>query len=662
MERLTRLLVVLSTLVALAGETWLVAWAWPPAVWWTVGAAVAAAALARRWPAIASAAVLASAYLVPLVFRWRFGLFIQSYLVLWSAAVMGLVLARRPARPWSLPGAWRSPLIFWALVLATTWPVVAMREADFTLTLFVRERVANTSVGVPPGFAALGILDTVVIQLAGLLFADWLCERFRDAAPRLDRDVLWPLGAGAVAACTFGVYQGFFDLGLLSGGRWPILGRAAGTLVDANAFGAIAAMWGPGLVALVWQRKDWPAWVRATVASAGLLLALTAVWVSGSRTAALAAVVGLVFLAVAVLAAVPRGRRSWVAGAAVALALCLLLVASVLPSTSVGPLRRLYSGMPTQSTAGVRAVARELWNRNGYGGAAVQMIREFPWVGVGAGTFNMLVADYSYLRGTRVPFDNAQNWFRHQLAELGLLGSLGWIGWMAVFARLLWRSRGQGARRVPAAAVKGTLVGLAGASMLGVPSQNSAVSFTFWVFAFWYLALVASDEPGIWTRWSKRPSRVAWAMGLALVAAYAAGTYAVARGELLPANRAKRVGWDYHYGLYDLETGVDGAFRQTRKEAVAVIPVEGTTLTLDAWINHPDAAERPVELRVWIDGTLVVDRSLHNASHLVRDVRMPAGDARVVVRTWVSRTWRPADFGSEDTRELGAALADWTFR
>jgi len=33
----------------------------------------------------------------------------------------------------------------------------------------------------------------------------------------------------------------------------------------------------------------------------------------------------------------------------------------------------------------------------------------------------------------------------------------------------------------------------------------------------------------------------------------------------------------------------------------------------------------------------------------------------MMLETWVDRTWRPAEFGQNDTRELGIAIADWTF-
>ena len=70
------------------------------------------------------------------------------------------------------------------------------------------------------------------------------------------------------------------------------------------------------------------------------------------------------------------------------------------------------------------------------------MIGEHPLLGVGVGSFHLLTADYGALTGYEghlVP-DNAQNWFRHQLAEFGILGGLGWITWVAMFVVFVLRA------------------------------------------------------------------------------------------------------------------------------------------------------------------------------------------------------------------------------
>ena len=62
-----------------------------------------------------------------------------------------------------------------------------------------------------------------------------------------------------------------------------------------------------------------------------------------------------------------------------------------------------------------------LWERFGYGPAAIEMIKEHPIDGVGVGMFHALVVRFRQAaRLLPCRADNAQNWFRHVFAELGL--------------------------------------------------------------------------------------------------------------------------------------------------------------------------------------------------------------------------------------------------
>ena len=64
--------------------------------------------------------------------------------------------------------------------------------------------------------------------------------------------------------------------------------------------------------------------------------------------------------------------------------------------------------------------------------------------GVGVAAFHTLVHDFSMAAsGKDIVPDNAQNWFRHHLAELGVLGSLPWLAWCVVFALRLFARRGR---------------------------------------------------------------------------------------------------------------------------------------------------------------------------------------------------------------------------
>lgn len=657
--------VVLSTLTA----AWLLArfgsYGLEPL--WAVGAAAFVAAflagtVTRAW---VSRVVLFTIYLSPAAFLVWTGRNHFTFEVVWISALLGLMLSGRDAWCWHVPWPWRWPVILWALIVSASWPIVLAREFDFAPWIAYLPRVSNTSIGISPLDAGTWTLYVVLTHNVGLLWIDWLYRHFATGTlEAFRRQVILPLAAAVVLSCVVGLYQALVDIRFLSGHLWPHMERAAGTLMDANAFGMIAALWGAVLVAVALP----PGGTRAAVFGIGALgLSTLGVWASGSRTALLAMTVGLLTVALhgwfAWRASETRGPLLTprnVALIAFAVAVGVTAVAVTLQTPGITPFERARHLIPGLETT-VGHSLWLLWDRMGYGAAAVLMVQEHPWVGVGVGGYHTLVHDFaSAAGGYDLPPDNAQNWFRHHLAELGWLGSLPWIAWTLLFLRALFtRSRGSD---VPAARLlRGSLLALGLVSLVGMPGQSAAVVITFWTFAFWYLRASAglSLPP---RRWSPRRERAAWAAVLLLVVVHAGGTYAVAVGDLRPAERAVRFGWYYRYGIYDLEQPPDGTpFRWTMRRAAAVIPVEGRVLRFEAWVDHPDADAQPVTVRVWADDRLVATESRRRGERVQADIPAVSGRPRMIIRTEVDRAWRPVEHAGTDPRELGIAIADWNW-
>jgi hypothetical protein len=358
------------------------------------------------------------------------------------------------------------------------------------------------------------------------------------------------------------------------------------------------------------------------------------------------------------------------------------------PRKSISPVRRAVSAVRANAPDSSLQYVRALWDREGYGAAAVRMIRDHPMLGIGIGSYHSLGLDYTKaLRGTPLPPDNAQNWFRHQLAELGVLGSLGWIWLLAIVARRLVGSttlterivlpnqrrerseraaagRGGGAprqieQRELSWAVRGALIGFGLVSLVGQPGQNTAIALTLSLFLFMCIRPDDFDTARRVTRASGRPERRhgAWLLVWVLAIVWAAGSWYLARHDLRVPFRAARFDFDYAYGFHPRETP---DLLWTERHAVAVLPARTSWLKLTFWITHPDAANRPVEVRIWRDHERVVRTTLHTATPIVKVVPVPGGNRRFVLETDVDRTWRPADYGQHDARQLGLAIR-WEF-
>jgi hypothetical protein len=444
-ERGTKPFIIVS-LIGAGAMTVTTAIEWPLLPWASVAALVASHLAARRFHETVVSGWLLVTYLAPALAMLGLGDFRGWDLTPWFAGLIGAMTATADPTRWHLPAQWRAPLVGWGLVVAVSWPVVWLRELDFAPTVVSVADVANNGAGVPSGIALLWVYGVVTVHLLGLLLLDWLFATFGQSdRARFQRVVLMPLALSWIGAWLVGLYQSVVDPAFLNLGFWAATGRASGTLMDANPFGMIAALWGAIGVALVLGRPPSAAGglsptARLALAVLVLVASWYGLWVSGSRSALGAGAVVLVFALWQIrglTARVPRGRLAGV-GVAGVLLVGAVWIGAGSSSLMVGPWERLAPQRPSASVASVRAAVFELWDRYSYGATATRMIADSPLVGVGVGSFRLVVPDVAHQLGHgRLRPDNAQNWFRHQVAEFGVIGGLGWVLWVAMFLRLL---------------------------------------------------------------------------------------------------------------------------------------------------------------------------------------------------------------------------------
>jgi hypothetical protein len=462
--------------------------------------------------------------------------------------------------------------------------------------------------------------------------------------------MLMPLFVGAVFCSAVALYQGRRDVAFLNPTVFAVMGRAGGTMLDANALGILAALWLPFACAMAMDRareRRWHAWpwtAAAVTIASGL-------WFSGSRSALLAAIVGLVTLVAYAVSRRSRPRDAVVATSVVAAAVVVAFVA--MPATIGGPIGRLRASFGSRVNAA--SLVDVLWTRNGYGTAAVRMLKDHPLSGVGVGAFNTYVRDVgSWLGSMYLETDNAQNWWRHQLAELGLLGSLGLIAWTAMVGKVVF-SRGD--RDALVGGCTGAVLGFAAASLVGVPGQIPLVGVTFIAFVFCAAANDPRTEPAV-----AAPTTRTWITVVIIVVAFLTATTRVALTDMRPPLRPLKTGWPYHYGFYQVEGPAGAQFRWTTSKAVNVVPIEGPWLKLAILGGvPPDAEQHPIEVKVWRDRSLILRLRRRDSSPTTRYVRMHDGARWVMLQIETDRTWRPSNSGSTDTRALGVAVEPWSW-
>jgi len=620
--------------------------------------AIAGFACARRWPTATPAAMLILLILGPALLTAI--LRVAALNVFYTALLTGLfasLLPRIRLDRWTLPPSWRLLLGIWGLTLALGWPVMIVREAGVRLgTLRDTGALDSWTLLTTPQVESW-ILYVVITQLVALVWLDWLFANLEprnlepsDPGSRIP-DPVHALWIGATLASLVAIYQGTVNIAFLSGGVWPGLRRAAGTLLDANAYGTVAAFAGPiafvSIPHLHWRHTR-------SAQAAALAINWAGAWMSGSRTAFVCGALGTVLLVYELLRASTRSETDTREASSLLAGIAAIVLLLITVAGAVGPFRRVVSA------ARADAAVTDLWSRGGYGTVAAKMIGDYPLTGVGIGSFNWMAADYwRQMANERLPFDNAQNWWRHQVVELGIVGSLPVVLWSFLVAWLVLTRRTPPDNRLETATLRGLLIGLGIASLLGVPTQNPIVLLIFFYLTARFENLTNPRTPNPEPRTTEPGSRIpasAWLAGAVIALVYAGGHLALARGPLKPLERAEQTNRDYIIGTYPGERLPQGSFRWTKKHATFALAVPSRYLVIRFNVLHPDIGTHPVKVRITTDCQTLVDEFLTDDSVDARAFEIPPGQRRVVFDTDVSRTWRPSDFGKSDTRELGLAV------
>jgi hypothetical protein len=667
----TKLIVLLSVATAILLEAFLAARAWPNQLPLTIAAFFVAAVSSLALADLSAALVLFFIFLMPALLLVLHGDYSVYYGTIWLAALLGAIVPASVRRGWTFPARWKAPLVLWALTIAFTWPVVAMREFDFKPPLLLNAHHLNRwEIEALRPISIMWICDVASTLGMGLLWFDWLCCVFADDEPRFRRRLLPVLAASWSITTVVGLYQFFGDMLFLNFGLFGALKRASGTMRDANPFGIVAALGGPWLVAAAALTRSR---LFQVLAVCGLVVSWIALWASGARSALALAVIAFVSMVYGTWTTLVKNRysrRTQIGLAAVAvLAIAVVSATPFLLRDERGPIARMRDTLAESSVSGF---LQTLSDRNGYGLVAMDMIHQFPFFGVGVGSFNLLVRDHYYLMtGVRTLFpDNAQNWYRHQLAELGLVGSVGWMVWVVSFGWFVLSTTAPSPRKFSTTVVRGLLAGISLISLVGMPTLNVAMAITFWTLAFWCVGL--SEVPtaalpsesvnrneGLLARHSNKWT---WLVVWSIVAASIGGTAYTARHRLRIAQLAVDVGFPYHYGFSEPER-VDLANPSTvwaSRHAVAVLipPTRWVKLTLS--VDSLNIAKGPVDVEMWCAGQLVVATKVGGVQPVTHYVHLSEGAMRLLVETRVGRSVRPADFGMKDTRELGL-LIGWEF-
>jgi hypothetical protein len=279
----TKLIVLLSVATAILLEAFLSARAWPNQLPLTIAAFFVTASSSLALAELSAAIVLFFVFLMPALLLLVHGDYSVYYGTIWLAALLGAIVPASVRRGWRFPARWKAPLVLWALTIALTWPIVAMRESDFNPRLLLNAYHLNRwDIEALRPIAIAWICDVASTLGMGLLWFDWLCCVFGDDEPRFRRRLLPVLAASWSITTLVGLYQFFGDMLFLNFGLFGALKRASGTMRDANPFGIVAALGGPWLIAAASLTRSR---LFHALTIGGLVASWVALWAAGGRRA-----------------------------------------------------------------------------------------------------------------------------------------------------------------------------------------------------------------------------------------------------------------------------------------------------------------------------------------------------------------------------------------
>lgn len=567
------------------------------------------------------------------------------------------------------------PLSLFAAIVGVSGLITFWKYANFVpfRSDAVYELVVNVE-GVTAGGALMSTVFFALNYLTGIAFFAVLAGAIRTR--EFARRIALVLLAATVLSLAFGLYQRFGDLTFANNPISIAEGLINATFKDALSFGMhlaavmpliLGAMVSCGAVARLFG-----------AAAAGLSFYM--IFHTGSRSALVClAAATAVFLGLSVMrifalqkARSPDLRKTLTAAGVVVLAVALaaaglvVLKDDILSSATVARWERL---MKRDS---VRAMMVD--RVDGLWAAAGHMIREYPATGVGIGGYIIEVSNFAREYDISMDrFQSAENHLLQTAAELGIAGAflVLWI-FLEILKQMRRSLRNVSAGDPNAHILLGAIAGLS-AFFLNFQVHTYIGSYEI-KYLFWLLAALiffpgrgnGGPETGVRPR---KPGSKAWIPGMILVAAFAAGHLWNSTRSLSIRAAGERFGIERTFGFHDWETAYDGReFRWMGSYGGQSLTVEEPRVAIALHAAHPDAAARPVAVRVYVVRDMfrtmdfVEEIVLASNRWVDRELHLPAAAGEEVILLFkVSRTWSPLKtLGIPDARNLGVALsAPW---
>jgi len=497
-------------------------------------------------------------------------------------------------------------LIIFAILIISSGLITFFRYGNFSpfLSHGWPELIVNAD-GVRAGGARMSVVFSSLNLISGLMFSLILFPYLKKKQYRLK--TLTVLLASFFISLIYGLFQFFSGTTLARPHLWIVLKQYQATYKDPNAFAFYLSAFLPLILAVSIIQKKW-----RLLASGLFCLSLICLAASGTRSALLASVVGIIFVSIFSLQHLKISRPQKVVSIisvilVIGVAISFLIL--FFPSALAWRLNRSWLYFKTGLFNELFSGKITLWR------VSLAMFRDFPISGVGIGAYIVELPNYLIkCRLGPVPSDSAENAFFQILAELGILGvilvSILSIKFLKEVKRN-WRLLAEQEDRILLIGFTGNLLACLVNLMFHSYIGSFEVKYLFWFVVTWILAcsFKTSEATDFASRQSSSKlhfflpdkSKTLKSGAAILLVLFAASHLFSSLTSLSIPRRTKEFGWKQDFGFYGWEKDWRGFnFRWAKKEAGLTVENLGSKVILPLLASHPDIEKNPVKVKVYL--------------------------------------------------------------
>ncbi len=491
------------------------------------------------------------------------------------------------------------------------------------------------------------------------------------------------LAISTVLSFMFGFYQVFKDIELGNTSFFINLDRANALFADPNALGVYIVMTIPVFFGLIFSIKRSLMWVMVLATLSGVFLMPHV----GSRSGFFGLILATGFFILFALIPVTdlqKDKLPIVKKRLVFVLFSVVILVFFAYWINVSKRGTLYKRL----TKNIGVIFQSNWkdeilpSRQLLWPSALHMIKDFPLSGVGVGSFTcelpnfykkyntVRIAPISFYQNTSshdVIVDSSGNFYLQVASELGLIGLFFFFWIFYGILKQIYRSNFKQKRESGFfylnAGISSGIMAMFVIFLFGAHTLSFEILLTFWLF----VGMLFSFSPARDTSGNIKKFQIITACLFILIFA---GMFTWnSFHELSLQSRTEKFELVQEFGFYQVEKMGEQEFKWTEGKAGFSVKVKKPHLVIPLIASHPDIQRNPVEVKIFILGSLFKGKRLlddivlkdsswheyrHDLSHAIRE--------NILLLFEVNRTWSPSEMlGTSDSRELGIGVGTLMF-